>query len=137
MNGFAKKIIWLEGAFNAIKHFRNPSFVYTWTVDTWVGMSMHTIAGRNLKGKFFMKLCVELIQHRLGRIQINESFVKIFYVPLIFHQSQLVLYLISDFWFSILNFSFFIRRVKRRLKKFWLVEYKMEQKKWYIKFVFA
>ena len=53
-----------------------------------------------------------------------KSFVPHFVFHFMFYQSQFVLCL----FFSILNFSYFIRKVKQIHDKLWLVEYKVEHK---------
>ena len=47
-------------------------------------------------------------------------------------------YYLPCIWlFSILNFSYFISKVKSKYGKNWLVEYKVIHKKWYRRFVFT
>ena len=50
----------------------------------------------------------------------------------IFHQSQLVI-----FFLSILNFGYFIRKIKQIHDKLWLVEQKVKHQKCYREFVFV
>ena len=46
-------------------------------------------------------------------------------------------YLLCVWLFFILNFSYFISKVKSKYGKYWLVEYRMIHKKWYRRFVFT
>ena len=45
--------------------------------------------------------------------------------------------LVQCWLFSILNFSYFISKVKSKYGKYWLVEYRVIHKKWYRRFVFT
>ena len=54
----------------------------------------------------------------------------------IFHQLQLVMYWFF-FFFFILNFCYFIRKVKSIYNKLWLVEYRVIHNKWYRGYVFV
>ena len=56
------------------------------------------------------------------------TFCILFYVP------QITIYHVYSF--SILNFGYFIRNVKQIHGKLWLMEHKMEHKKWYRGFIF-
>ena len=55
-------------------------------------------------------------------------------IHFMFHQLQLVMCLFI--YFSILNFDYFIRKVKQIHCKWLLVEHEIEQKKWYREFAF-
>ena len=61
-----------------------------------------------------------------------KSSIPLFVFHFMFHQLQFVMCL----FFSILNFDCFIRKVKQMHDKLWLVEHKVEHKKWYKGFVF-
>ena len=63
-----------------------------------------------------------------------KSSLSFFVVNFMFPQLQLVMFLF--FIFSILNFGYFIRKIKQIHGKLWLMEHRVEYKKWYREFVF-
>ena len=60
------------------------------------------------------------------------TILPLFVFYFMFYQLQIVM----CFFFSHLNFDYFIRKIKQINGKLWLMEYKVERKKWYRGFIF-